>query len=50
MAKISYDGTYTSTKCFCTDDEQNKRGYPSKEYLELYKRWGEGEIGIIVFG
>lgn len=26
------------------------RGYPTKEYYELYKRWGEGNIGITVAG
>lgn len=26
------------------------RGYPSEAYKHLYRRWGEGEIGIIVAG
>lgn len=26
------------------------RGFPSQEYLHLYQRWGEGDIGIIVSG
>lgn len=29
---------------------QTYRGYPTPEYSLLYQRWGEGEIGIIVFG
>lgn len=32
------------------DEDINARGYPTEEYLNLYKRWGEGEIGVIVFG
>ena len=31
-------------------EEINARGFPSKEYTHLYKRWGEGEIGVIVAG
>ncbi|CAK4031087.1 NADH-dependent flavin oxidoreductase [Lecanosticta acicola] len=26
------------------------RGFPSKEYKHLYRRWGQGEIGMIVSG
>ena len=33
------------------DDEPiNKRGFPSDEYINLYKQWGQGDIGIIVAG
>lgn len=28
----------------------SQRGYPSPEYEHLYRRWGEGEIGVIVSG
>ena len=28
----------------------NARGFPSDEYTHLYKRWGEGDIGVIVAG
>lgn len=31
-------------------EDISARGYPSEEYTNLYKRWGEGEIGIIVAG
>jgi 2,4-dienoyl-CoA reductase-like NADH-dependent reductase (Old Yellow Enzyme family) len=26
------------------------RGVPTKEYIELYRRWGEGQLGVIVLG
>lgn len=29
---------------------QTYRGYPTPEYSLLYQRWGEGEIGTIIFG
>lgn len=29
---------------------KSSRGVPSPEYLNLYRRWGEGDIGIIVSG
>ncbi|KAI5361981.1 putative NADH:flavin oxidoreductase/NADH oxidase, aldolase-type TIM barrel [Septoria linicola] len=32
------------------DEPISKRGYPSPEYEHLYRRWGEGEIGMIVAG
>lgn len=31
-------------------EDISARGYPSEEYTHLYKRWGEGEIGVIVAG
>lgn len=31
-------------------EDINARGFPSEEYENLYARWGEGEIGIIVAG
>lgn len=27
-----------------------KRGIPSKELINLYRRWGEGDIGVVVTG
>ncbi|KAK4561718.1 hypothetical protein LTR86_004397 [Recurvomyces mirabilis] len=34
-----------------TDSESiSARGYPTEEYTHLYRRWGEGGIGIIVAG
>lgn len=29
---------------------QTARGVPSKELINLYKQWGEGDIGIIISG
>ncbi|KAL6250324.1 hypothetical protein RBB50_002625 [Rhinocladiella similis] len=31
-------------------EDISARGVPSPEYLNLYRRWGEGEIGVIVSG
>ncbi|RVX67421.1 hypothetical protein B0A52_08774 [Exophiala mesophila] len=31
-------------------EDISNRGVPTPEYLHLYKRWGEGNIGIIVSG
>ncbi|KAI1614248.1 hypothetical protein EDD37DRAFT_128270 [Exophiala viscosa] len=31
-------------------EDISARGVPSPEYINLYKRWGEGEIGVIVSG
>lgn len=31
-------------------EDISARGFPSEEYENLYARWGEGEIGIIVAG
>ena len=31
-------------------EDINTRGFPSESYKHLYKRWGEGEIGVIVAG
>ncbi|KAK7885706.1 hypothetical protein LTR67_010057 [Exophiala xenobiotica] len=31
-------------------EDISARGVPSPEYVNLYRRWGEGEIGIIVSG
>jgi len=38
------------TERLCTYDQVdlNERGKPTQEYYNLYKRWGEGGIGIIV--
>ena len=33
-----------------SSDDITLRGFPSPEYEHLYRRWGEGEIGIIVAG
>ena len=31
-------------------EDISARGFPSDEYQLLYRRWGEGEIGVIVAG
>lgn len=31
-------------------EDISARGFPSDEYLNLYRRWGEGDIGIIIAG
>ena len=31
-------------------EDISARGFPSEEYKLLYKRWGEGEIGVVVAG
>lgn len=40
------------TERLCTYDETDlgARGKPTPEYVELYKVWGEGQIGVIVLG
>jgi 2,4-dienoyl-CoA reductase-like NADH-dependent reductase (Old Yellow Enzyme family) len=39
------------TERLCTwTDELSGRGIPTPEYEHLYKLWGEGKTGIIVFG
>ena len=40
------------TERLCTWDEENfdERGKVTKEYLEIYRQWGIGEIGTIVLG
>ncbi|GAA5989438.1 hypothetical protein JCM11641_007905 [Rhodosporidiobolus odoratus] len=40
------------TERLASYDQENldERGKPSAEYLELYKQWGQGQIGIIVLG
>ncbi|KAF2162805.1 hypothetical protein M409DRAFT_26660 [Zasmidium cellare ATCC 36951] len=40
----------TERLCHWNEEDITLRGYPSKEYENLYKTWGEGEIGIIVSG
>ena len=42
----------TERLCHWNKDNEDisARGFPSEEYTHLYKRWGEGEIGIIVAG
>lgn len=40
----------TERLCHWNEEDITLRGYPSKEYEHLYKRWGEGEIGVIVSG
>lgn len=40
----------TERLCTYSDDDHNERGKPTPEYLELYRVWGEGEIGTIVLG
>lgn len=31
-------------------EDISARGFPSDEYERLYRKWGEGDIGIIVAG
>ncbi|KNE96593.1 hypothetical protein PSTG_10151 [Puccinia striiformis f. sp. tritici PST-78] len=40
------------TERLCTYDQEdlNARGKPTAEYVELYKVWGQGKIGIIILG
>jgi len=40
------------TERLCTFDQLNldSRGKPTPEYLELYRVWSEGKIGIIILG
>lgn len=39
------------TERLCTwDTDLDSRGQPTAEYEHLYKLWGEGGTGIIVFG
>lgn len=40
------------TERLCTYDETDlgARGKPTPEYIELYRVWGQGKIGIIVLG
>ncbi len=40
------------TERLCTYDETNleARGHVTPEYINLYKTWGEGKIGVIVLG
>ncbi|GAA5902154.1 hypothetical protein JCM6882_006715 [Rhodosporidiobolus microsporus] len=40
------------TERLCTYDQENldERGKPTEEYRKLYEVWGEGQIGVIVFG
>lgn len=40
----------TERLCTWSDDDFKKRGWPTPEYIQLYKSWGEGEIGTIVLG
>ncbi|KAN0060424.1 hypothetical protein ACQY0O_007754 [Thecaphora frezii] len=36
--------------CTWDKDDFKKRGWPTPEYIGLYKLWGEGQIGTIVLG
>lgn len=40
----------TERLCTYEKDDLEGRGKTTKEYEELYKVWGEGEIGVIVLG
>ncbi|KAM0750961.1 FMN-linked oxidoreductase [Meredithblackwellia eburnea MCA 4105] len=42
----------TERLCVWSDDDNDAdlRGQPTKQYLELYKQWGQGGIGTIVMG
>ncbi|PWZ03031.1 FMN-linked oxidoreductase [Testicularia cyperi] len=40
----------TERLCTWSDTDFKKRGWPTKEYIQLYKTWGEGGIGTIVLG
>ncbi|EPQ32058.1 uncharacterized protein PFL1_00256 [Pseudozyma flocculosa PF-1] len=40
----------TERLCTWSKDDFKKRGWPTPEYISLYKDWGEGEIGTIVLG
>jgi len=46
-------GPMTERLCYWPEDHVEHpegRGVPTKEYTELYRRWGEGQIGVIVLG
>jgi 2,4-dienoyl-CoA reductase-like NADH-dependent reductase (Old Yellow Enzyme family) len=40
----------TERLCTWDDENPNECGKPTKEYLRLYKIWGEGRIGVTVLG
>lgn len=43
----------TERLCYWPEDHMEHRegrGVPTKEYIELYRRWGEGQLGVIVLG
>lgn len=40
----------TERLCSWSDDDFKKRGWPTEEYIRLYKTWGEGQIGTIILG
>ncbi|ETS63254.1 hypothetical protein PaG_01529 [Moesziomyces aphidis] len=40
----------TERLCTWSDTDFKKRGWPTPEYIQLYKTWGEGEIGTIILG
>jgi len=40
----------TERLCTWSDDDFKKRGWPTPEYINLYKVWGEGKIGTIILG
>ena len=39
------------TERLCTwGDDLKERGHPTDAYIEMYKLWGEGQVGVMVFG
>ncbi len=40
----------TERLCTYSKADLEERGKPTPEYIELYKVWGEGQIGTIVLG
>lgn len=43
----------TERLCYWPEDHMERpegRGVPTQEYIELYRRWGEGQLGVIVLG
>lgn len=43
----------TERLCYWPEDHMEHpegRGVPTEEYIELYRRWGEGQLGVVVLG
>lgn len=40
----------TERLCTFSEKDLGARGKPTPEYLELYRVWSEGKIGIIILG
>lgn len=47
---VTLKSAMTERLCTWSDDDFKKRGWPTPEYINLYKVWGEGEIGTIILG